>query len=468
SFTHRFGSAGSHLISLELQADPPPAERPPGYVIKDHVPGDNRQDFAVEVLQALPVLLVDGDSAAAPRRRSTDFMRDALSPARDRNPAVKIRVISAIELDAAQLGLATQAEKASTDKELPAKPRVLILCDVPRLAAAQQEAVSQFIAEGGGALITLGARAEADAYNSQLFRDGKGWLPARLDGTDGDPEKPRDSFHPAVESSIHPALELFRAAQATGLEAARFPRCWKLSAPGKGATGIPVAVLRSAFAEYPFLMEKTWKAGRVILSCVPLDNTWATNLPDLPAFVPLIHELVYYLAGARASEFNLQAGQPIRYHMNSDAELSGFTLTPPSGEAKPLSTAPADPASYPAQCIHQQNGSLLVYEDTRETGVYKLRTPESETVYYVIPPDPRESDLTPCGEDDRAKVAKLFNPLDLDEEHAPLRYTSEHSNILVAAATSGAAQEVWWWFLLGVVALLCGEVWMTKRMAANR
>ena len=56
------------------------------------MPGDNRQDFAVEVLAALPVLIVDGEiSAAAGPRRNTDFLRDALSPARDQNPVVKAR-----------------------------------------------------------------------------------------------------------------------------------------------------------------------------------------------------------------------------------------------------------------------------------------------------------------------------------------------------------------------------------------
>src|SRR5262245_43350077 len=88
SFTHRFGKPGSHLVSLTVEPDPPPAERPRGYRVKDRVPGDNRQDFAVEVLQALSVLLVDGDtSPVPPRERGTDFLRDALAPARDRHPA---------------------------------------------------------------------------------------------------------------------------------------------------------------------------------------------------------------------------------------------------------------------------------------------------------------------------------------------------------------------------------------------
>src|SRR5262245_49442466 len=63
TFRHTFATPGSHLVTLELEADPPPGSRPAGYALKDRVPGDNTQDFAVEVVSALPVLIVDGDPA---------------------------------------------------------------------------------------------------------------------------------------------------------------------------------------------------------------------------------------------------------------------------------------------------------------------------------------------------------------------------------------------------------------------
>lgn len=467
AFAHRFGTAGSHLVALDLLADPPVEERPPGYVIKDHVPGDNRQEFAVDVLPALPVLLVDGDPSSAARRRSTDFLRDALSPARDRTPVVKASVVAAGDFTPALLGGAADEVKRDA-KEAPAKPRVLVLCDVPKLTGTQQEAVDQFLADGGGVLVTLGGRVEAEEYNARCWREGKGWLPARLDGVEGDVTKPREAVRPAPAASTHPALELFRATPAGGLDAARFPRWWKLTTPGRGAAGVPVAALRSASAEYPFLVERAYKAGRVLVCAAPLDNSLGTNLPDLPAFVPLVHELVYYLAGARASEFNLQPGQPIRFRTDAEGPLEGWSLTPPSGETKPLSTASADPATYAAQLIRQPRGSLLVVEGTRDTGVYRLQTPDGKAIHYVVQPDGQESDLTPCGDEDRAKVAKIFNPQGLTDDRAPLRYERDRGQILSAIETSNPQQEVWWWFLLGLIGLLCAEVWMTRRMVMNR
>src|SRR5438132_8380398 len=131
SFKHRFTTPGSHLVSLRIS--------------DDALPGDNRQDFAVDVVPALPVLLVDGDERPSPKIRGTDFLRDALAPARDPNPAVLVRVMPINGFDAVHLtqDLGDQPGTA---------PHVLVLSNVPRLSPAQQEGVENFLAQGGGVL----------------------------------------------------------------------------------------------------------------------------------------------------------------------------------------------------------------------------------------------------------------------------------------------------------------------------
>jgi hypothetical protein len=433
SFSQRFTAPGHHLVSLIVEPDPPPEQRPAWYVIKDHLPGDNRQDFALEIVPALPVLLVDGDETPSPRNRGSDFLRDALAPARDRTPAVLAKVVPIQDFDPALL-------TKDLGPEPDTKPRVLLLCNVPRLTAAQQEAVAQFLAAGGGVLVTLGERVDAAAYNDQLYRGGQGWLPARLDEIRGDEAEPARAVSPLPSSFFHPALDLFREVTFGGLADARFPRWYAVTTPGRGAIGVPVALLTNNDA---FLVERAYRGGRVLLCTVPLDNSWRTNLPDLPAFAPLAHELVYYLAGARSAEYNPEPGQPLRYRPAGDESPGTVTLQPPEGDAKRLAVE-----RWP-----------FVYEDTRETGVYRLTPPGGQTVYYVAQPDHRESDLTPCGDADREKVGR----------HVRVTYKDYRETSAAAATTAQAApQELWWSFLLAVVGLLCGEVWLTRRIVRNR
>jgi hypothetical protein len=398
------------------------------------------------VLPALPVLLIDGGGRQPSGRRGTDFLRDALAPARDLTPVVLARVASYEELDADLLN--------ADVKEVGTRPRVLVLANVPRLTAAQQEAVTAFLAGGGGVLVALGDRVDAKSYNEELFRAGQGWLPARLEEVSGDEAQPGRAPAPLPSSFFHPALDLFRDLPVAGLSDARFPRWWRLATPGRSSASVPVALMTSGD---PLLVERGFRNGRVIVSAVPFDKAWRTNLTDLPAFVPLVHELVYYLAGARAAEHNLQPGQPIRYRPDSEDQVERLALQPPQGEAKPLRFENADSNAYPAQLIRSPQGPLVVCEGTRETGVYRILSGEQAT-YYVVQPDARESDLTPAGPEDRDKVARLV----------PLKYEEDAAALKSALHETSARVEMWWWLLLGMLALLCSEVFMTRRMVKGR
>src|SRR5262249_2321425 len=159
---------------------------------------------AVEVVEALPVLLVDGDARLTPEG-STYFLRKALaqSPDPKRPPVVLAHAVPVRDFDPALLTRDLDPKKPGT------RPRVLILADVPGLTAPQQEAVGKFLAEGGGVLVVLGERVETEAasYNEQLFRGGRGWLPARLGQVAGDRARPEGAAAPDLPRFHHPALE---------------------------------------------------------------------------------------------------------------------------------------------------------------------------------------------------------------------------------------------------------------------
>lgn len=411
----RISSPGSHLVSVQIPPDP--------------LPGDNRQDYAIEVLPALPVLLIDGDPNPDATRRGIDFLRDALAPARDPAPAVLARAVSIANFE---------PDLLSRDLGGPGTaPRVVVLANVARLAPAHDTAIARFLAEGGGLLVTLGERVDSRHYNEQLYRGGRGWLPATLGDPVGDVNGLARAAQPLAATFFHPALDLFRESAASGLADARFPRYWTLKPEANGAA-VTVARLSS---DTPFLVEKSQQAGRVLLASVPLDNSWRTNLIELPAFAPLAHELIYYLAAARSAAMNLAPGQPIRYRLPKGTPTGGWTVQPPEREPKPL----------PA------NEGQLSFDDTREPGVYRLAHPPTGTTrYFVVQADAGESDLTPCSDDDRQRVARFL---------PTLVYSKDRAEVTNALLYSPQPTEFWWLVMLAVIALLGVEVWMTRRRA---
>ncbi len=49
-----------------------------------------------------------------------------------------------------------------------------------------------------------------------------------------------------------------------------------------------------------------------------------------------------------------------------------------------------------------------------------------------------------------------------------MKYQNDREQLAVEWISENHRQELWWWLLIGLVALLCGEVWMTRRIVKNR
>src|SRR5262249_6952213 len=185
------------------------------------------------------------------------------------------------------------------------RPAVAILADVARLRSEQAAALEKFVAEGGGLLVAPGPRGERDVCNEALFKDGGGLLPARLERLAGDANTPDSFASPAMTKTPHPALGV--VAQSPTLGQARFGRWWRLS-PGKDAV-----VVADLSTNDPLFVERAFHQGRVLVSAIPLDRSWDSNLPGLLDYPVLMHELTMYLAGGHAPAGNVAAGQPLRY-----------------------------------------------------------------------------------------------------------------------------------------------------------
>ena len=100
----------------------------------------------------------------------------------------------------------------------------------------------------------------------------------------------------------------------------------------------------------------------------------------------------------------------------------------------------------------------FVFQDTRETGIYKLTTDSGKVQYYVVQPDTGESVLTPCDAKDRRAVQSLF-PKDR------FFYETDRAKLMEAILQSQNDPELWWLFLMLVIGLLAAELAYTRRLA---
>ena len=502
-FEHRFEATGSHRVRVALDAD--------------DLPTDNVSEAVIVVAEAVPVLLVDGDPRPEPVQSETFFIRAALAATGNETPWVQPTTVKWSEWTPTFHTNAKAADEASVEpllrsgnaapktarRELrppegqPAfndldKYAAVVLANVPKLTDAQFAALTDYVRRGGGVGLALGNQIDRDSYNQQLFAEEIGLLGVSL--TDIESETPEQREQGVLISNAtleSPWLQRFRAERGAAFTTARFSRWWgveiaeggKQEAEGsdesetKAVERPPAIALARLQFGAPYLVGGQFGRGNVLLLTSPLDADWNT-LPARPDFVAFVHELLFQLA-SRRGERNVAVGQPLVSLLPNAAQSAeagateNFVIEGPDGE-------PHEPK------INGEGASrLLVLDDTSLPGVYVLRRREPED----------EKRLAGKAEEDRKPVApgkdKLAKPLAAqgrelfvvnadraesnlapltDEQIASitaderLQFIREGREIQAAASNELPRHELWQLLFLAFLALLVGEVLLTRKL----
>ncbi|MBM3858539.1 MAG: VWA domain-containing protein [Verrucomicrobia bacterium] len=376
-FTHTFETAGSHVIAVETDAP-------------DLLKQDNALLAAVPVWDSLPVLLVNGNPGRGPLEGETDFLEIALRPYASTKGTLADLVTTTV---IAPNGLNAAALK---DK------RVVVLANVAELSRNHLKLLEDFVHTGGGLLVFPGDRIKTAWYNTQFHADGNGLLPWRLATLEGSLDDNAPHAAILVQHFEHPALSLFNDPRHGNLAAATVRLWYKFSESGSPApsgaaktNGAPFVLARLSTGD-PYLIEKKFGEGTVIVSSVPCSAGWS-NLPMRPVYLPLMQQLVTYLAAKFAPPRNVDIGQPLIAVL--PAALSGKTLE--------LS----DPDGRKHKLIVKSAGgrALATFTDTRRPGLYILELPDKTPVHFVVNTTRAESDLAQLTADEIKAVAKPFN-----------------------------------------------------------
>jgi hypothetical protein len=212
---------------------------------------------------------VDGEPGRTPYTHETYYLETAL---RLRLPTEKTAVIL---YEPERLAWGDGAQLPDL-----APFRVVVLCNVPGLAATDVSRLQKFVLRGGGLLVFGGGRLKPEGYEGLR---AAGVLPARIVEEAG-PDLYR--FESWVKA--HPILQPLSDPQQGDLRRVVFRQITRLKPEAGGK------VLAKAPTGDPLLVEGRLENGTVLMVAAPADRDWG-DWPQGRLYVPLVHQLVGYL-----------------------------------------------------------------------------------------------------------------------------------------------------------------------------
>ncbi|MBI2401835.1 MAG: BatA domain-containing protein [Gemmatimonadetes bacterium] len=288
--------------------------------------------------------------------------------------------------------------------------------------------LTEFVRQGGGLLVLLGGRS-----------GGAGWGPewrSLLGGTPGGTVEPASpsGLGLAGLSYDHPMLEPFRAPRSGDFGSVHVYRYRRLD-PDSGGT-----VLARYDDGAAALIERRLGAGRIQVWTSGMDNVWS-DLPVQPVFLPLVHQMVRYLAGYTERRAALTVGQAL--DLDAAREILGggsdLVVEAPSGSRAPLDASAA-----------------AVSLD--EPGFYTLRALDSDLAPATVAVnlDPTEADLTPLDPDAFVAAVAPGGPAGTAGPGGPAEGLSP--------ADRERRQGLWWYLVAGAVVLALAESFLSNRL----
>jgi hypothetical protein len=430
-FHHTFARGGWHSGYVDIGAD--------------NFAPDNRRYFAVEVLDSIRILAVNGAPSQIPQRDALFFLRTALTTSAGNSQPIGLESVAPPEL----------AGKDVTGYA------VILLVNVESLPPAAVEKLEAFADQGGSLLVVLGERCNAAFYNQSLASAARlhgGLLPARLKAIQRAPEQKPDQVFIADVNYEHEALAPFHDPAFANLASVTFKAWWELE-PGGGE-----AVLMRANTGAPLLCEKAFGQGRVMVTAMPCDREWS-SFPVRPAFLPWLHRLIGYLAQ--------EPGVSRRFYLTGQkvpVPVPALDNPPPVAVKKPDgSSGYAHAGDSPAE--------PLVFSDTSLPGIYSLIISgrDDHPPLIAVNLDGYESDLRYLDDvlADRGGALKLSTRAqriqaglhELLPGRPMVAYIETPAAIVEASAKARRGTKLWDDLLLLALAVALFEPWLANRIS---
>jgi Mg-chelatase subunit ChlD/uncharacterized membrane protein len=390
---------------------------------------DDTLDAAVEVVQPLQMLIVSGDESDDNQRPGeSTFVAIAAAPntaaARQGVDPAVVRIVRSEQFNASSL----------------VGQQVLVLANVGQIDADDVKAIEQFVYEGGGLLVAPGGLVNADHYNTLLYRQGSGILPAELSSPT--PASRSEATTILGLDLSHPVFAFLRG-RPDPIPSANIGRYFPASPRQPDAK-----VTATLASGKPLLVEGQWGRGRVLLLTTPLDADWST-LPFSSFYVPFVQSMIRYLAIGLDHGHTLSVGQPIQLRIDEAVSSNAIIRTPSGARVAPI-------------VRRIGAGSEIRFDATTVPGAYRLRyrtgpgDKDSHTVQFVVQPPRDESDVTSLSP---ARWNELAATMGVERVA-----TSQLSPEMMGAT---APQELWLPLLALACAFLLGDLLLARQFSSR-
>ena len=359
TFGHVFQQEGAQLISATIS--------------EDRMSADNERLFAAMVRESVPVLLVNGEPSNELELNETYYLERALNPPADMPGA---RGSSIEPLVVTEFGL---SGRDFTKYDLVVFANVAALSGEGTVARLEE-----YVRQGGAVVFFLGGRVDTAFYNEQLWKEGRGLLPARIDGEAGAEAGVPLEF----DKPVHAIFERFTGESEILLKTALFRKWMSVAAPQSE----DVRVVARLAGAGPAVLEKKFGKGRIILFASSCDADW-NNFPKSGAYLVVIHDLLGHLVSGDVSSRNLLVRQPYERNFSADEFVDIVRIKAPGAEV----VKELRPYLLQTNVAESAVGGIE-YQETERAGVYEVQFETKDGAvlpveYFVVNPPRDESDL---------------------------------------------------------------------------
>jgi|GEM_PF-2665746 len=365
----------------------------------DGLPVDNSYYFSVSAEDAIRVLCVEDWNAPRPFQQATYYLQRALVPKLETEKKSPSYV---------QVKLITREMLESVDLR---KFQVVVLANVSSFLPTAVDRVDAFVRNGGGLIIFAGDQLEKEFYNEQGFKEGKGWMPAKLASKAGDDNRREDFWNLVPKEKRHELFLPYSGDSLTELSSARFFR-YQSAEPAKDAT--VVAVFDN---DAPAFIERKVGEGRSLLITTTCNADW-TDFPKRGTFLPMAHQMIRFLSPRdRTSRSLLSLEEDLGQTFGgsrSYKELEALSAVGPNGARVKVTEPLTRPGLYH---ILNQDGkrvtrSVAVNLNTRESN--PARVDMSEIASLGVSPQAEQKAIEASGRalwDERGRASNWWRHL---------------------------------------------------------